>query len=152
MDHNLDVIERHKHVQLLEACARIDTNSTSFEVAQCLRNYIRATMPNMLVVENTGFTHSHEQIIRFANNNYSGYWVVIIKNEDIKKFGRDCITAYHMRSGIDFSKAYTFPNYHKVGFCASYETLCEHSQHLLYRYDFRLSCEALVSQMLVMRA
>ena len=152
MDKRLDTIERHKHVQLLEACARIDTNSTSFEVAQCLRNYIRATMPNLLIVENQGFTNSHEQIIRFAHDDYSGYWVVIIKDEDIKKYGRDCITAYHMRSGIDFAKAYSFPNYNKVGFCAAYETLCEHSQHMLYRYDFRLSCEALVSQMLFMRA
>ena len=98
MDKRLDTIERHMHVQLLEACARIDTNSTSFE------------------------------------------------------YGRDCITAYHMRSGIDFAKAYSFPNYNNVGFCAAYETLCEYSQHLLYRYDFRLSCEALVSQMLFMRA
>lgn len=147
----MDTIKRHKHVQILDDCARLGTHSTSYDVAKCLREYIQVAIPDMLIRENRGFDNSPEQVYCFMHKNCSGYWVVIIKNDDVKKYGRDCITAYHMRSAITFSDAYAFPNYHAIGFCNSYEALCDRSPNLLYRYDTHLSCEALVSQMLCMR-
>ena len=144
----MDTRKRHQHLQILERCARITTDSSPFDVRWVLTDLIKSSIPEATIRECSGLTGDPCHILSFDMPQKKSNWVVIIKRHNIIKYGRDCLVVYHLRHGIDFKKVYE-SNFKTSLFSDGYETLCDRSQDILYRYDFHLSVEALVGEMLL---
>ena len=144
----MNTCERHQHLRLLEQCARITTDSMPCEVKDAFLKLVYASIPGANVRECYGFTQDPCHILSINMPEYKSNWVIIIKRQNIMKYGRDCLMAYHLRLGINFDKVYS-SDFKTSLFSDAYEILCDRSKDLLYRYDIHLSCEALVHQMLV---
>ena len=144
----MDTRERHQHIRILERCADINNDSTTFDVRWALTDLIKASIPEANLRETFGLNGDPCHILSFNMPEEKGNWVVIIKKSNIQKYGRDCLMVYHLRRAIDFIKVNT-SNFKTMLFSDAYEILCDRSPDILYRYDVHLSCEALVGQMLV---
>lgn len=144
----MDTCERHQHLRILEKCAGITTDSSTFDVRWALTDLIKASIPEAKLYETYGLNGDPCHILSFNMPKDQSNWVVIIKKKNIEKYGRDCLMVFHLRRAIDFIKV-TTSNFKHFLFSDAYEILCDRSPDILYRYDFHLSCEALVNQMLV---
>ena len=144
----MGTLERHQHLRILERCANITTDSTTFEVRWALTDLINASIPGAKLRETYGLNGDPCHILSVSMPENKSNWVIVIKRHNIMKYGRDCLMVYHLSHAIDFNKVYT-SNFKTSLFSDAYETLCDRSPDILYRYDFHLSPEALVSQMLV---
>ena len=155
MDYTIETIKRLPEEDLLIRCGQITQGSKPYEVAECFTNYLSRAIPESMIRERTDYTNDAAQVMSITMPNARNYWVVIITNDNIKKHGRNCITAFQMETAVDFSdvdkcKYKIHGNQDKdKPFHVAYEELCIFNPYLRYQYSHPLSIEALVGQMMI---
>ena len=143
----MDTNMTEQYLRILERCVGINTDSTTFDVRWSLIDLVKASIPEANLCETFGLNGDPCHILSFNMPNNKSNWVVFIKQDKIKKYGHNCLIAYHLSRPIGFTET-NAPGYNIMPFAEAYETLCKKSKNLLYRFNNPLSPEALVNLML----
>ena len=122
----------------LEALYHLGETASVQKFVKAFVDYIQAAIPGASIREESSFSYDPgaTKILSIKMPRCHSNWVIIIEQENIKKNnGHNCLKVYHLRSAIPFS--------------VKYGHICYESNALLNEFDFLLSPEAVVTEMIL---
>lgn len=148
MDNNFN---RSRREDAYQASAKLSKYSTSYEVMKVLETLVSNAIPKAKLLNHRGDVSSNYQALSFSAPDNSCSWIVIIKDDAIRKNGNLCLKVYRLRNKICFSDYYAL-SFNHPDFPEECARICAYSKELLHNYYSLLSPEGLVIEMLCNQA